>query len=77
MKKSDILWQAGYRYNFDRDLWVNPKAKKAFSVEFVDDNVEGEIVRRIEQCTNGNGWTFYFNSTPSEGVMRVLEQVLG
>jgi hypothetical protein len=77
MKKSDILWQADYRYNFDRDLWVNPKAKKAFSVEFVDDNVEGEIVRRIEQRTNGNGWTFYFNTDPSDGVKRVLEQVLG
>ena len=77
MKKSDILWQADYRYNFDRDLWVNPKAKKAFSVEFVDDKVEGEIVRRIEQRTNGNGWTFYFNTDPSDGVKRVLEQVLG
>jgi hypothetical protein len=77
MKKSDILWQADYRYNFDRDLWVNPKAKKAFSVEFVDDMPEVEIVRRIEEGTNGNGWTFYFNLAPSEGVKRVLEQVLG
>jgi len=39
--------------------------------------VEGEIVRRIEQRTNGNGWTFYFNTDPSDGVKRVLEQVLG
>jgi len=77
MKKSDILSQANYRYNFDRDLWVNPKAKKAFSVEFVDDNQEEEIVRRIKEGTNDSGWTFYFNSGPSEGVKRVLEQVLG
>jgi hypothetical protein len=77
MKKSDILWQADYRYNFDRDLWVNPKAKKAFSVEFVDDKPEGEIVRHIEEGTNDSGWTFYFNMAPSDGVKRALEQVLG
>ena len=77
MKKSDILWQADYRYNFDRDLWVNPKAKKAFSVEFVDDKPKTEIVSRIEESTNGNGWTFYFNMDPSDGVKRVLEEVLG
>jgi hypothetical protein len=77
MKKSDILRRADYCYNFDRDLWVNPKAKKAFSVEFVDDKPEGEIVRHIEEFTNGNGWTFYFNIKPSEGVKRTLEQVLG
>ena len=77
MTKSDILCQADYRYNFDRDLWVNPKAKKAFSIEFVDDKPEGEIVRRIEENTNGNGWTFYFNIDPSEGVKRTLESLLG
>ena len=77
MKKSDILRQADYSYNFDRDLWVNGKVKKAFSVEFVDDNKEGEILRRIEECTDSEGWTFYFNLTPSEGVKRALEEVLG
>jgi hypothetical protein len=77
MKKSDILWQANYRYNFDRDMWVNSNAKKAFSVEFVDDKPEEEIVRRIEESTNGNGWTFYFNTAPSEGVRRTLESILG
>jgi hypothetical protein len=77
MKKSDILWQADYRYNFDRDLWVNRKAKKAFSVEFVDDKSEKEIASHIEESTNGNGWTFYFNIAPSEGVRRSLESLLG
>jgi hypothetical protein len=77
MKKSDILWEANYRYNFDRDLYVNKAARKAFSVEFVSDHSEDELMQRIREGTNGNGWTFYFNSPPSEGVKHVLEGVLG
>jgi hypothetical protein len=77
MKKKDILWEADYRYNFDRDLFVNRTVKKAFSLEFVDDKDEVEIRRRIGESTNGAGWTFYFNSNPSEGVKRELERVLG
>jgi hypothetical protein len=75
--KKDILKEADYRYNFDRDIYFNRKAKKAFSLEFVDDHPEEELLRRLRENTNGNGWTFYFNSPPSDGVKRVLEQVLG
>jgi hypothetical protein len=74
--KKDLLRQANYWYNFERDLFYNRAAKKAFSLEFVDDNSEDEIRRRIDEKTNGNGWTFYFNSDPSEGVKRALEEVL-
>jgi hypothetical protein len=75
--KNDMLWNADYRYDFDRALYVNHAAKKAFSVEFVDDASEEEIRRRIEESTGGNGWKFYFNLDPSEGVKRELERVLG
>jgi ATP-dependent RNA circularization protein (DNA/RNA ligase family) len=77
MKKKDILWAADYRYNFDRDLFVNRKARKAFSLEFVDDKDENEIRQRIGESTGDAGWTFYFNFPPSEGVKRELERVLG
>jgi hypothetical protein len=75
--KKDILRQANYRYNFDRDLYYNRQAKKAFSIEFVDDNKEEMLDRCINENTNGNGWRFYFNSRPSEAVKRELESVLG
>ncbi len=75
--KKDILLKAGYRYNFDRDLYVNRAAKKAFSLEFVDDKPEEELAQRIQESSNGNGWTFYFNSDPPEGIRRELERVLG
>ena len=75
--KRDILKDAKYWYNFDRDLFYNPMSKKAFSLEFVDDAPEEELRRRIAESTSGTGWTFYFNSPPSEGVKRELERVLG
>jgi hypothetical protein len=75
--KRDTLRDADYRYNFDRDIYFNRKAKKAFSLEFVDDKPEEELVRRIQESTATDQWTFYFNSDPSEGVRRELERVLG
>jgi len=76
MKKSDILWEADYRYNFDRDLFVNPKAKKAFSIEFVDDHPEEELRQLIQESTDDKKWQFYFNYPPSVGVRRELEKDL-
>lgn len=75
--KKEILREANYWYNFDRDLFYNRKAKKAFSLEFVDDKSEEELARKIAESTNGNGWTFYFNAPPPDGVKRELERVLG
>jgi hypothetical protein len=75
--KKDILKEAEYWYNFDRDLFYNRKAKKAFSLEFVDDHREEELREHIQEPTDGNGWKFYFNVAPSETVKQMLEQVLG
>ncbi|MGA9070406.1 MAG: hypothetical protein WB424_09140 [Terracidiphilus sp.] len=75
--KKDILKEANYWYNFDRDIFYNRKVKKAFSLEFVDDHKDEEIRRHMEEDTNGSGWTFYFNHQPSEGAKRELERVLG
>jgi hypothetical protein len=75
--KRDILKDAQYRYNFDRDIYFNRTARKAFSLEFVDDRTEEELAKRIEENTDSSTWTFYFKSNPSEGVKQELERVLG
>jgi len=75
--KKDMLREADYRYNFDRDIYFNRGTKKAFSLEFVDDRDEKELAELIAANSTGNGWTFYFNSGPSESVKRELESVLG
>jgi hypothetical protein len=77
MKKKDILWEARYRYNFDRDLFVNPEVRKAFSLEFVDDHTEDELLKFIQETTDNSEWKFYFNILPSDGAKRELERVLG
>jgi len=75
--KRDILRNANYFYNFDRDLFFNRQAKKAFSLEFVEDNGEDVLARYIAENTNGDGWKFYFNNPPSDAVKHALESVLG
>ena len=72
----DILQQAHYQYNFDRNMYVNRNARKAFSLEFVADTSEEELAKHIDESTNGNGLTYYFNSPPSESVQRELERLL-
>lgn len=61
--KDQILEDAGYRYNFERALYVNREAKKAFSIEFIEDNTDEQIKAGVEEASD-NGWRFYFNSPP-------------
>jgi len=75
--KRKILEEAGYVYNFDRQAYVNRKAKKVFSVEFVDDKTEEEIRTGVSEPTRSGEWRFYFTSEPSGAVKRELESVLG
>ncbi|MGB6691020.1 MAG: hypothetical protein WBE76_24570 [Terracidiphilus sp.] len=74
--KIDILRAANYTFNFDHELYVNREAKKAFSFPFLDDHGEEEVVRSINECTDGSEWKFYFNFPPSQRVRRELESVL-
>ena len=75
--KSQILEDAGYAYSFRRLIYVNRNARKAFSVEFIDDNREDELQKIIDEKTEGAKWQFYFTTPPSDGVRRELESVLG
>jgi hypothetical protein len=76
--KQQILEDAGYAYSFDRAIYLNQKAGKAFSVEFVQDHSEDELQACIEEPAPPRGeWRFYFNSPPSDTVKRELAAVLG
>ena len=75
--KTEILDEAGYAYSFDRQVYINRKAKKAFSVEFVQDHSEDQIRKYMRERTDGLQWRFYFNTPPSEAVKHELECVLG
>lgn len=73
--KDQLLEDAGYVYNLERALYVNRLAKRAFSIEFVQDHSEEDIKDCIERET-GDSWMFYFNSKPSDFVRRELERLL-
>lgn len=76
--KEQILQNAGYSYNFDRELYLNRKAKKAFSVEFVEDSSEEQLKDCLrEGAAGGEGWRFFFINPPSESVKRELTSALG
>jgi hypothetical protein len=75
--KQHILESAGYTYNFDREIYLNRKTKKVFSMDFVEDHDEEEIEQCIRRKTDGTKWQFHFNSAPGEAVKRELELVLG
>jgi hypothetical protein len=75
--KTDVLDEAGYAYSFDRQIYINRKSKKAFSIEFVQDHSEDQLKKYIREHTAGLEWRFYFNSPPSEAVKHELESIVG
>ena len=75
--KARLLDEAGYAYSFDRQMYVNRKTKKVFSIEFIQDHSEDQIRKRIEARTAGTGWQFNLNGRLAASVKRELELVLG
>ena len=75
--KDQILEDAGYRYNFDRSLYVNRRTRTAFSVEFVEDHAESVLETLANQQASESGeWRFHFNDDPSTSVKQELSAVL-
>ncbi len=75
-EKIHLLDNAGYSYNFDRMMYINREARKAFSVEFIDDHPEAEISSKIQEPSLDEDWSFYTNSDLSEGTRKELKRVL-
>jgi hypothetical protein len=75
-EKTQLLDSAGYAYNFDRMMYINRQARKAFSIEYIDDNPESVIVSRIHEPKGGDDWHFYTNLPMSEGTAKELKRVL-
>jgi hypothetical protein len=75
--KLQLLENAGYYYNFDRLVYVNRDARKAFSIEFVQDHNDTDLAARIKETISPAEWRFYFNVAPSDAVKRELSAILG
>jgi len=78
--KEPILRSLGYVYNFDRMVYFNRTARKAFSVEWLEDHTDDELRRALEEQNGTNiadivtsaddgAWRLYLNARPSESVI--------
>jgi len=74
--KEELLESSGYRYRFDRMIYFNRDARRAFSLEFVEDHSQQEIQKLLETPAT-NEWVFHFNEPPSDRVKRELAEALG
>ena len=73
--KEELLENSGYRYHFDRMIYINRAARRAFSLEFVEDHSQQEIQKLLETPAT-NDWVFHFNKQLSDRVKRELAEVL-
>ena len=74
--KEELLENSGYRYHFERMIYINRAARRAFSLEFVEDHSQQEILKLLETPAT-NEWVFHFNEPPSDRVKRELAEALG
>lgn len=74
--KERLLKDAGYWYKPDRELYINRKVRKAFSIDFLQDHAPDEIASKIQETTLATEWTFVFNARPSDSVKRELTRML-
>ncbi len=77
--KQRLFEESGYRFDFDRDVYVNRAQRKVFSIEFIEEEEHpAQFLRdRIEEQVPEGEWRFYFNRQPSPAVRRELEEALG
>jgi len=75
-EKAERLKRAGYRYNFNRMVYINRIARKVFSVDAIEDHSAGWLADRIDESNEGE-WRFYFNEAPSDAIVRDFLVELG
>ena len=74
--KEQLLENSGYRYHFDRMIYFNRSLRRAFSLEFVEDNPQ-QVIQALLEAPATNEWVFHFNEAPSDRVKRDLAEALG
>ncbi len=76
MEKEQLLKKAGYSYDPDREVYVNRKARKVFSIDYLEDHDTKQIANKIQEAARGSKWSFIFNDEPSDSVKRELANML-
>ncbi len=71
-EKIALLKDAGFRYDFDREVYFNRRIHKVFSLEAIEDHDETWLKTRLEEEGSPEEWHFYFNTNPSQAVRSEL-----
>jgi hypothetical protein len=74
--KRQVLDAAGYEYELTHEMFVNWKARKIFSWEFVDEHTVEELSSCVNVDPSGPEWRYYFNTTPGPSAFRNLQDAL-
>jgi hypothetical protein len=78
LEKRELLGELGFRWLFDRDVFVNREARKIASYEYVEDHHVNDIRDELSQPSPPNGWMVSFNEPPAPGVVeQIIRQVTG
>jgi hypothetical protein len=75
IEKEELLENSGHRYHFERMIYFNRTARRAFSIQFVEDHSRAEIQRLIDEAPAAH-WIFHFNEQPSDRSKRELAEEL-
>lgn len=74
--KEELLRDGEYWYNYLRMVYVNRKARKVLSVQWVEEHSEQELASEIARHNDTDDWQFCFNDEPSDYVRDVLSAEL-
>ena len=72
-----LIKENNFKLVFSRDIYVNIKLKKIFSLEFLLENTSENILKKINEKNNSE-WMFYFlGGNPDEMVKKeILDEIL-
>ena len=76
-EKRQILDAAGFVYEFYREVYVNRKAKKIISMDFIEEHSARQLGLALQRANDGTDWQFLFMDDPPPSVKHQLETALG
>jgi hypothetical protein len=75
-EKDKILEEAGFLYEFNRDVYFNRYTKQIFSIEAIEDNSMDWLRTMIQDRNDTNDWVFYFNELPDADVKQEIIEAI-
>ena len=69
--KEELLENSGYRYHFERMIYISRADRRAFSLEFLETHSQQELQRLVEMSATGD-WVLHYNEPLTDAARRSL-----